>query len=144
MLATAAKKCLGPSSPQTLAWTYAHDVIETLGPEGMSSDESDGGSDDESFTRPRYMEWRVDDVDNMMDAVDKVSQGVSAHFTTTGPKPLTRVMARKRSRRVDPRGLPRPLYDNRWYEALSLQQKKEVGASSCFVQFPDLADLKPF
>jgi len=99
-------------------WKWLESVLEHLGTDGMSSDES-STEDFETVYRVKNMPWRRDIVD-CMDIVDRQRHKDCDIFTPKGSKPTKRVRgtANPASKRNPVYGLPRPFYDNDWFGQL--------------------------
>ena len=104
-------------------------IIETLGAEGQSSDETD--KEDPNMYNVRILPWRSKELAMKVAITDK------ARNTTNGDgnqRPGNRPRIRKRrknakpSQRKPPRGKPLNYYDDRWYKKLTHGQKRALGA----------------
>ena len=113
----------------TVAWKDHLTVIETLGIEGQSSDETD--EEDPNVYNVRILPWRSKEL------VKKVAITDKARNTTNGygnPRPGNRPRTRKRrkdakeSHRKPPRGKPLNYYDKDWYNNLTHGQKRALDA----------------
>ena len=117
-----------PLEESTVAWQDHLTIIETLGVEGQSSDETD--EDDPNMYNVRTLPWRSKEL------VMKVAMTDKARNTTNGygnPRPGNRPRTRKRrrdakqSQRKPPREKPLNYYDKNWYDKLMHGQKRALG-----------------
>lgn len=104
-------------------WQWLQNLIETLGEDGMSSEESENdthGSSIESVCRPRIMEWRRD-IEEELRIIDAQRHLDKDIFSPRGAKPVTRIRNSRNpiSTRKPKPGLPRPLYDDEWINGKS-------------------------
>ncbi|EIN10108.1 hypothetical protein PUNSTDRAFT_44262 [Punctularia strigosozonata HHB-11173 SS5] len=101
-------------------WATAQEVLELLGEEGMSSDETNDEAGIITY-RAHAQEWRRD-LDRMMQKIDVARDGA---FTRRGVRPSPRIRTGRdialgahggtlRSIRKPPHSLPRELYDADW------------------------------
>jgi hypothetical protein len=97
-------------------WKFLRDLVNLLGHEGMSSDESEseGGSMCEEY-RVKPLPWRRNVVKEL-DIIDAGRGGESSHFGKQGSKPVKRVRGADApaSTRAPVPGLPKPFYDEAW------------------------------
>ena len=113
------------------AWRWLQNVVETLGRDGTSSDESEGEPEDPGrvFTTKK-MTWRRN-MTKELTILDKERFQDKFIFRQKGSKPTPRI------RRADgpetvrsaPHGLPRQFYDDDWYDALPMEAKRKL---ECF------------
>jgi hypothetical protein len=95
-------------------WAYLHSLVETLGKDGMSSDESEHEDGDVQVFRLKKMSWRAD-VSHEMHIIDQQRLAGAANFTPRGSKPAKRFRNTNReSSRKAIEGLPRALYNSLW------------------------------
>jgi hypothetical protein len=98
-------------------WKWLKTVVETLGHEGMSSDESEPEEDDMDITyRVKLTPWRrvIDKELTIIDSARKFSSG----FARSGAKPVRRIRDHKLlSTRPPVKGLPRSFYDDWWIQS---------------------------
>jgi hypothetical protein len=96
-------------------WKWLGSVLEYLGPDGMSSDES-SMEDFETVHRVKNMPWRRD-VTNNMDIIDRQRHKDAEIFTAKGSKPTKRIRgtANPSSARNPVQGLPHSFYDDDWF-----------------------------
>lgn len=129
----------GPQSPRAVAWQQIHDIIEYLGPDGMSSEDS--GVDDEGYEcmLVRDQQWR-ENLDDMLMKVDDIRRDYPRYFKQNGAKPVKRLPLSKGSRREHPNRLPVNLYAPDWYKDLNDYQKWSIQAAPKLL-FPDLSVL---
>jgi len=112
-------------------WEWLKSLFETLGIEGVSSDESevDEATGDEVYY-VKSMEWRAD-IDNEVDIVERQRRSDADIFRTKGVKPVKRVRGGRKgeSRRAAPIMKPKSIYDKTWLTNLSKDQKQELQIS---------------
>ncbi|KAF8906074.1 hypothetical protein CPB84DRAFT_1844719 [Gymnopilus junonius] len=105
-------------------WEWLLDLVETLGEDGMSSDESE--IDDRTATviyRVKNMPWRRT-ISEEMDLIDK--QRATAHiFSKKGSKPMPRMRGGGESRRDEVEELPKGIYNKDWLKKLPLSSKDD-------------------
>lgn len=99
-------------------WRWLADVIQRLGKDGMSSEDSTDETYGESITRicrPRIMKWRRQ-IEDELTIIDNQRHLDSDIYSTNGPRPAQRVRSHrnKESARGAVAGLPRSFYDNDW------------------------------
>ncbi|KAG1775989.1 hypothetical protein EV702DRAFT_1046623 [Suillus placidus] len=100
-------------------WVYLQSLVETLGKDGMSSDESEHEDGEVQVFRLKKMPWRAD-VDHEMHIIDQQRLAGAANFTPHGSKPAKRFRnAIQESSRPAIKGLPRALYNSSWLNAQS-------------------------
>ena len=111
-------------SPSDLkAWKWICSLVETLGKDGMSSDESDADVHGPVFVA-KGMPWRRG-CESFMDILDeeRITGGL---FKKSGHRPerrVRRVDAKDSDRKV-PKGLPAELYKTQWVESLDRRQRR--------------------
>ena len=109
-------------------WQWLCDVIEKLGEDGMSSDESDT---DERTGLPIYrvtnMKWRRKMVYelNMVDKLRLVDRDL---YSGRGAKPIPRLRDERNSdsRRASPKGIPKKLYSAEWLQDQTPREYREL------------------
>jgi hypothetical protein len=96
-------------------WRWMQSMIEKLGWDGMSSEESANESDIETTYRPRILEWRRD-IDNYLSIIDKEYRNLARLKSRRGPRPALRRRseANKISTRDPVAGLPICFYRETW------------------------------
>jgi hypothetical protein len=93
--------------------------VETLGKDGMSSDESEHEDGEVQVFRLKKMPWRAD-VDHEMHIIDQQRLAGASNFTPHRSKPAKRFRnAIQESSRPAIEGLPRALYNSSWLNAQS-------------------------
>lgn len=119
------------------AWKFLFSLVETLGREGASSDESEaedgkvGTKFGPKFCRVKERAWRAKWIDEYLVLIDSDRNVTNAYGNyRAGNRPRIRVRpARKISdSHWVPPGLPLNFYDEGWYNSLNLTQKKKLGA----------------
>lgn len=130
----------GPDSSRAVAWRRIHDIIEHLGPDGMSSEDS--GVDEEGYEcmSVRFQEWR-EELDDMLIIVDNIRSDYPRYFKQNGAKPIKRIPSRKATRRQHPTHRPLNLYAPDWYGNLNKYQQVWNVEAGPAVTFPDLSVL---
>jgi hypothetical protein len=99
-------------------WKWLRDVLQILGAEGMSTDES--GVDDDDFNviyRVTIKAWRRPEITEYMQQIDKERLGEDSGFSAQGAQPHRRVRdyTNAESSRTPTKCLPRALYDDSWF-----------------------------
>ena len=107
------------------------DIVDTLGHEGMSSDESEPDSDDDessslvSTFRVKEMPWRRNITDELgiIDAERQLDKSV---YSRQGSKPVYRRRGpgSPATTRGPVAGLPRAFYNDAWFETLNTEEKR--------------------
>ena len=111
-------------------WTQLLNIVETLGKEGMSSDES---ASDEATHRPCYriraLFWRRD-FDAIMDKIDAERLGPESGFSSRGSIPTPRHRQPRNlaspSHRPPATSLPLAFYDDEWLEGRTEEYVEKV------------------
>lgn len=121
------------AAQERLAWEFIAKVLDTLGNDGMSSDESGCESSQDGSRRrvfkKKTLPWRRN-IDNIIRALNVARAGiedvVGGHGAT--PAERSRHPATAASTRAPPIKLPRAFYDDLWYEALHVSARAELDA----------------
>ncbi|KIJ49846.1 hypothetical protein M422DRAFT_246212 [Sphaerobolus stellatus SS14] len=103
-----------------LAWKWLLKVLQQLGVDGMSSEDTDNSNIIETVYRVKVMEWRRN-MDFALDLIDQKRLVDDEIYCPQGSKPAHRrryTNCRSSARDTVP-GLPRSFYDDKWYEGLS-------------------------
>ncbi|PPQ75852.1 hypothetical protein CVT26_001351 [Gymnopilus dilepis] len=112
-------------------WKTKYDVVMALGPEGMSSDETDG-SDPDTY-RVRTLPWRNKSLVQTMVSIDD-AKNITNGYGNIRPGNRPRIRQRKKnattSARRAPTGKPKDLYEPDWYKALTVTKKRTLKAKS--------------
>lgn len=97
------------------AWEWQRDLVLTLGPDGMSSDESDV----EGKRLVTVMPWRRREIADSMAIIDQERFNKDGGFSDRGAKPTPRFRGLRNpiSNRKPANELPRELYDDDWWKA---------------------------
>ena len=94
-------------------WKWLEDALEFLGPDGMSSDDSDddGGM---PVNRVRNMPWRNEKLTSYLEVLDDLKQAYE--FSTRGAKKVVRTRSdnHRTSERSHVICMPVALYDEHW------------------------------
>jgi hypothetical protein len=121
-----------------LAWQILFSLVDTLGKDGQSSDETDGDNH-----AVHIKDWRSDDVKRLLLYIDANRKTTNATGTRIGG---VRAFIRVRraygplSARQAVAGLPRNFYNTLWYDGLSRIQQLQLAAIDN-IQFPHVDDL---
>jgi hypothetical protein len=112
-------------------WEFLHDVLQTLGEDGMSSDESD--IDTRTGTEVYYnkkMPWRRD-VAREMKIIDGERSKDRQIKSRRGAKEVVRIKngAKGDTRRSAPKGRPKSFYDKDWLRAQSKKNHRALEIS---------------
>jgi hypothetical protein len=112
------------------AWDNLYQVVDALGAQGMSSDESDDDETGRKVYIPRKKVWRNKEITNLLRVIDRDRNTTNCYGNTrAGNPPRHRLVREGRdSRREAPPGLPLNFYDRNWYDCLTNGEKKELGA----------------
>jgi hypothetical protein len=113
----------------TAAWRDHLTVIETLGVEGQSSDETD--EEDPNLYNVRTLPWRSKELVLKASMTDKARNTTNAYGNPrSGNRPRTRKRRKnaKPSQRKAPRGKPLNYYDRDWYANLTQGQRQALSA----------------
>ncbi|KAG1774993.1 hypothetical protein EV702DRAFT_1199843 [Suillus placidus] len=95
-------------------WEYLQGIVENLGKDGMSSDESEHEDGDVQVFRRKSMPWRAD-FTHEMQIIDQQCLMGAAVFTPCGSKPAKCLRnAKSKSSQTAIEGLPRAFYDASW------------------------------
>jgi hypothetical protein len=97
-------------------WTWLLNLVETLGPDGMSSEESEVGEDDiNSVYRVKVLPWRRN-IERELSLIDSERRQAHQVFARSGAMPVRRIRRADNpvSSRRPRKGLPRSLYDDTW------------------------------
>ena len=110
-------------------WDQFEQLVEELGPEGMSSDDSEIDDDGNKEFRVRRMPWRSKEVERRLIQVDKDHNTTNAYGNSRAgnqPRRRTRRNAVTVSRRKATAGYPLNFYDSGWYAALTKSQQEDL------------------
>ena len=116
----------GAQGSNNEAWQTLHLMVDTLGIDGNSSDETD----DEDYT-VRTKDWRSADVKTLLEYIDHNRKTSNAHGNTLpGNRPRRRVRRRHPppSTHEPVAALPLNFYDQTWYDSLTEIQQVQLGA----------------
>ena len=102
-------------APDLRHWEWLKTMIETLGDEGMSSEESDTDDFGRVIYRPKKLLWRRK-MENELTLLDKEYLRVAKTKARSGPVPAQRrrAIGNAVSVREPAKGLPLCLYDEEW------------------------------
>jgi len=107
-------------------------LIEELGPEGMSSDDSEIDDDGRKEFKVRRMPWRSKEIETRLIQVDKDRNMTNAYGNSrAGNQPRHRIRrnAKKLSLRKPSAGYPLNFYDDKWYAGLTKSQQEDLSAT---------------
>jgi hypothetical protein len=108
------------------AWEWLLTVLKRLGPDGMSSEDTEVESALETVYRVRVLEWRRN-IDREMTVIDNMRYDNTDIYAPQGSKPGRRVRGNGLKSNRDPVcHLPLPLYDQDWYMGVSTDFKDTV------------------
>jgi hypothetical protein len=108
-------KLLEAEENDVALWTWLRNILEKLGGQGMSSDESEVGDGLEPVFRPKVLRWRRK-METELGLIDANRVGQKA-FGKQGSKPVKRRRHAENaaSTREPVDGLPRSFYDDSWF-----------------------------
>lgn len=118
-----------PNDESTAAWQDHLAIIETLGAEGQSSDDTD--EEDVNVYKVRVLPWRSKELVKKVSMTDKARNTTNAYGNPrSGNRPRTRKRRRDagQSQRKAPKGKPLNYYDEGWYNSLTSGQRQALGA----------------
>jgi hypothetical protein len=97
-------------------WHWLHDVVERLGCDGTSSDESDADQGMIVYQVKR-LPWRRD-IEKELDIIDALRMNEPEAYAPQGSKPLRRIRGAENpvSLRKPVEGLPKSFYDADWFK----------------------------
>lgn len=117
-------------APDVYVWQWLCKlVVDHLGEDGTSSDESEG--EDLAIHmvyRKKRMIWRRD-IDKELRLIDKERLRDRQNWSTQGSKPAPRCASELTSNRPAVTNLPRNLYNDKWYAALTSYQLTQLDVS---------------
>jgi hypothetical protein len=111
-------------------WDFLFTVVDSLGIDGMSSDESEVDQDNKKSFRVKKRAWRSKKIEKILRRVDKDRNTTSAYGNDrqgNSPRTCNRP-AYSDSAGEAVRGLPCNFYDTFWYHKLSNWDKEDLGA----------------
>jgi hypothetical protein len=113
------------------AWKWLLELLDHLGEDGMSSEESD--VDERTAMEVYYVKemiWRKN-VDHEMSLIDKERIKEKSLYSKKGAKPMSRVRSGNKghTRRPAPKGRPKKLYEKNWLEGLSERAFRDLEIS---------------
>lgn len=116
-------------------WQWLERLLELLGVDGMSSDDSDIENEEQIF-RVKIMPWRADIV-NYLDQIDRHRRMDLSIFTKRGSQGVRRMLGADHhiSTRKAKKGLPLPLYDARWLADDEIPERRETALHVSREQF---------
>lgn len=115
---------------ETRKWMSTSEMHQQLGPEGMSSDDSEA---DENGRYVRKIEWRSPEVIERYALVDSLRRSMTKWGTLKrGCKPQERKREERApgSSRPAPTGKPINFYDPAWYNKLTPLEKRDLKAET--------------
>jgi hypothetical protein len=123
--------CRNPTSNE-VAYHHIYTVIESLGADGMSSDESDIDQQGRATFTVKRMPWRAKELTEMLVRVDKDYNRTNMFGNQKSGNPARHRERRKgrESARSAPARKPGNFYDRDWYHALSAKQKMDLERES--------------
>ena len=125
------------------AWIDSYNIIDKLGIDGQSSDETD--EDNEGVYSVKLLNWRNKQLIKRLNNADEVRRTMNKYGTR---RPGTKRRTRKRRSARDarqtvrppPTGKPINFYNEDWYMSLTRQQKKDLNAGPEFGLLTSLDD----
>ena len=135
MAASIAETKEASKAPDAPAWIWMRKMLQELGHEGMSSDESDLEDDDDDDTlapafRVKTMPWRRD-ITHELDIIDAERRRDASVYHKQGSKPVHRRRdADLLTTRPAAVNLPRVFYDDTWFEKLGSRERRQLRAGS--------------
>ena len=114
------------------AWEWLKSLLDNLGYDGMSSEESCvDGAIDKAF-RVKLMAWRRN-IDHELDIIDTVRIKDRGLYSDRGSKPGKRLRGTSNSlSKREPRcGLPQELYDDGWLYEMKMKRPAYVEETLC-------------
>jgi hypothetical protein len=118
-----------PVEESTAAWQDHLTIIETLGVEGQSSDDTD--EEDPNIYNVRILPWRSKELIKKLSMTDKARNTTNAFGNPrSGNRPRIRKQRRDagQSQRKAPRRKLLNYYSQEWYRKLTDGQKRALGA----------------
>lgn len=105
-----------------LLWLFLKNMLERLGAEGDSSDETEIDETTlETVYRVKVMFWRRD-LSKYLKMIDAQRDDPNC-FSTKGSKGVRRLPARDMTRRQPVKELPRMLYDDDWFNQIDTERR---------------------
>lgn len=128
---------------ESKAWIDNYNVVDKLGIDGQSSDETD--EDNEGAYDVKLLNWRNKKLIKSLNRADEVRKTTNKYGTR---RPGTKRRTRKRrsardarpTARPPPTGKPINFYQEDWYMSLTSQQQKDLKAGPEFVLLNSLDD----
>jgi hypothetical protein len=109
-------------------WKWLRDIVVQLGPEGMSSDESEIEDKVRIVYNAKVLPWRRN-IDKELNVIDAGRIENLTTFGRQGSKPVKRYRSNLQSTRKPVEGLPRAFYNGDWYGKCSKQEKDGLRVS---------------
>lgn len=135
MVITSKQSC-GTRSPVYVTWKEIYVILEMLGTDGVSSEESEHDAHGRTALKVNKLYWRTD-LWHILNKVDGIRARYPRLFAKPGAPARRRLPSGKPSKRFYPDRMPKPLYDSRWYKSLSEFEKRELNTSSASLNIPD-------
>jgi hypothetical protein len=118
---------------ESKAWIDNYTIVDTLGIDRQSSDESDG--DEDGVYNVKLLHWRSKELVKRLNKADRVRKTTNKYGNR---RPGTKQRIRKRrsvrdsqeTTRPPPTGKPINFYNKEWYMSLTTQQKRDLDAES--------------
>lgn len=138
------KERLGTKSPVYQAWKKIYVILEALGADGMSSEESDNDELGHPCLKVNNLEWRIE-LSWILSKVDNIRAAQPQLFRSAGAPTKKRVPSGQNSKRTAPAKLPRSLYKQSWLNSRSKHQiDLDIQPSSAHLSFPDAKVVAEF
>jgi len=113
-------------------WEFMFGLVDRLGIDGMSSDESEPDDDRGRSYRAKRRTWRSKALEKYLRRIDKDYNSTNAYGNAragTNPRVRNRPACTDSAGEAV-RGLPRNFYDPNWFRKLSLWDRKDLEPAS--------------
>jgi len=118
-------------------WKWVANLLNALGSEGMSSDESDKEPSAGAFLRAKTLPWRRRAITDYMAAIDRLRYS-SEEFSNKGTKPQVRIREPPKGSIRILRRLPRPLYNQEWLNKQSPKVQRVLEVDETNFEWKDI------
>lgn len=109
------------------AWNWILQLLETMGPAGISSDDTD--AEMETVYRITVQPARRPGCDDIMAALDANHLMFRLTEGKYGRLPVVRRQGDEKSERDAPKGWPRELYNDTWFDSLTARERTTLCVS---------------
>lgn len=121
----------GANAADLKVWDWLNKMLDYLEVEGMSSEESEE-ENHRTVYRVKIMTWRRD-ITDYLSLIDKQRNLIPGLFSNSGSKGVTKSRGQGAgfliSERAAVKGLPRALYDDRWFHSIGEQRQLTLKVS---------------